>query len=425
MWTDRASWKPGTIYDLWQFDPDVALAVTAHETTRRGLQRTDILDSDLDEVYEIKPLRSAAEGPPQLNGYLNALRRTSPLTSPIFGPPRLRHWKGGTWDPSRYPLVVPGTQGKVCIIHAWRDLTTSGLLLYDIICCDPVPEDPDTDQPVLAATAVKSVVHGLESMRPQFEEALTYYLAPRSSAYAVLATPRFFETFVIGPWKTEQDRAFDKLYGTRPGPVLTALVLETFVLAHVLPTGPITDILYVSSGFMEPHEITKLWKYRAIAGAAVAAVACFVLAGPELAVAIPEAAEIFEAGEAVASTEPLTVETLEAAAEGPLINGLGTGEALEIGRSLSPWEVNPPGAGLPSGAGIGLTLIGAVVVGIVPATAQAGTGSLPTVVGADPIFLAPAELLIPRRGKIEVGAEVTYGDGKYFIVALATAGAGN
>jgi hypothetical protein len=43
------------------------------------------------------------------------------------------------------------------------------------------------------------------------------------------------------------------------------------------------------------------------------------------------------------------------------------------------------------------------------------------IAGADEIFLAPTELIAPKRGKIELEAEVFYGGQRYFIIGLASA----
>jgi hypothetical protein len=82
----RDSWWGGTIFDLYKYDPGVALALTNQEYTRRGLRRTDILNAELDEVYEIKPVSSAEEGPSQLADYLQQLQLTASTTSPLFPP---------------------------------------------------------------------------------------------------------------------------------------------------------------------------------------------------------------------------------------------------------------------------------------------------------------------------------------------------
>lgn len=436
IYTSRGCWKPGTIYDLYKFDAGVALALLAHETTRRGMQRTDILDSDLDQVYEIKPLRSAEAGPPQLADYLQQLTLAAPATSSFFGPPRPRNWVGGDWDPSRYPLVISAKQNQICLIHAWADPATKGLILYDIVCCEAEPEG--AERAVLGKPALRSINKYLTAMQPQFEKQLSLQVAraPVGSSYAVIVTPRFFQTFVLGPWGTDQDKKLEGLYGPKPGPVLTALLLETFVAGHVL-TGPISDAVYVTTGFMDPKEILRLWAYQAAAGAvAGAGVAATFVGGPELDLALAGGAEwatefaeigtLEGSGEAVVATEPLTVETAEAVAESPFIDGLDTGEAIEIGRGLGTEGVLPPGASIGTSEGIGLGLIGAVVAAAISPDAQASSGGTPPgkIIGADPVYLVPVELLVPKRGKIELSAEVAYGGRQFFIAALATAKAG-
>jgi len=438
IWTDRGSWKPGTISDLYKWDPGVSAALLTSEWTRRNLERTDILNSDLDEVYEIKPVRSAADGPAQLALYLTQLSRHAPTTSLIFGPPRPRIWSAGNWDPSPYRLVVPGVAGKVCFIHAWRDAATRGLLVYDLVCCEP-HDDQVGDQPVLFPTAVKDVVQELKTMRPQLEAALQATLpkAPRGAAYAFLATPRFFAAFVKRPWETAQDRLLEKAFGTQPGPVLMEAVLTTFLVAHFLPGGVIADYAAVSSGFMTSDQIIDLYEVQILAayvgaGLGIALVGAVVTV-PELIAAVGEgvelapelvelAGELESAGvaEPLAAGESLGVDTAGSIAEGPLIDGVGTGEAIEIGRGASPWLTNPPPPPPVGSHGLGLGVVAAAVVGLAPAEGQAGTiPPVGKVVGVDALVLAPTELLVPKRGKITLGAEVTFGQDQYYVIALA------
>jgi hypothetical protein len=277
--------------------------------------------------------------------------------------------------------------------------------------------------------------------------------APKGSAYAIIVSPRFFETFVLGPWETEQNRMLEKMYGTRVGPVLTALVFETWLAARFLPGGKIADAAMVATGFIKDEEMWRLWKAELLLGliaigVAAAAVAVFV-ALPEILAAVeagaelaPELAELAEAGEAtvLGEGEALATETAEIATQGPLADGAGLGEAAEIGRSAAPWGLGAPPTLPPPSIGAGSTLIGAAVVGVAAVEAQANPNPTPTpnpnpnpnpipnkatgaVLAVEPVHLVPTELLVPARGKIEIGAKVRCGEDEFFIVGLATAGA--
>jgi hypothetical protein len=68
------------------------------------------------------------------------------------------------------------------------------------------------------------------------------------------------------------------------------------------------------------------------------------------------------------------------------------------------------------------------LVGVLPASANAAPASAHAtdakLISAEPIMISPVELLAPKRGKIELGAEVTLGDEKFFIIGLAVAPTG-
>jgi hypothetical protein len=112
-------------------DPDVYTALQTHELFQ-GL-RPDILDSDRDDLYEIKPVRGAGAGPAQLSGYLRRLRRLA-ATAPAWLGNRSRDWKAGTWRPQLQLPVASGAQpGLVCV---YPD-DTAGVILYDLLRCRP------------------------------------------------------------------------------------------------------------------------------------------------------------------------------------------------------------------------------------------------------------------------------------------------
>lgn len=440
--------RVGSISQLWQYDPGVALAMKYHEYTRYGLERTDILDSDLDEVYEIKPILSAAAGPPQLAGYLAALKRHAQWTSDLFGPPRRRLWDGGNWDPSCYPLIVPGARGQVCMIHAWRDSSVRGLILYDLVCC--VPTKQPEQQPVLYDTKINQVVQELKHLQLVLQAMVAdrFAKAPRGSRFAVLATPRFFETFVIGPW----ERQIEKMYGTRVGPVHKAFILELFMVAHIL-TGPIADAVYVETGYLTWEQVSRLWEAQALAAIVAAPAAAGIGIVGEYALGLLSmpvvgegvAAELSglaavteEAIPAIRTTSQVANEMVEVG-EQLLVEAEG-GATTVVSPGLPPWMISPLSAGGGIGTGIGLGVIGAFVTGAAlfsadakaetppgskaPAqnSGQSGSGPPAQIIGKDPVYAAPIELIVPKRGTIEIGAEVTFGGEKYFIIALGSAG---
>lgn len=452
VWTGRYSWQPGKISKLFEWDPTVALALMTSEWTRRSLQRTDILDSDEDHVYEIKPVREASAGPPQLNGYLASLRANAPMTSPIFGLPRVRNWEPGPWDPSPYCVHLPGIPGPMGIqsafIHAWRDTATPGLLLYDIVCCVREQEQEEA-QPALVATKISSVTRQLKEMRPKFEELLRLYLpkAPAGTAYAFIATPPFFEAFVLAPWNRELDRQLQKMYGLKPGPALMEFLLASYLAAHLFPVaGPIADIAMVESGFMKAEELPKLYAAKAIAiTAGVAGVACVgaIVELPALLAAQAAGATLAPELTAAATTAGTALATTEVAAGAAIPGGVATiatgaldgvpmlgpaaGEAILAGTQLSPFLVNaaaPAAASAASAPFIGLGTVALAVVGLVSGDAQAGTSPLPKedfYLGIEPIQLVPIQLLVPVRGEIKLNAQCRFGEDMYYIIGLVTA----
>src|SRR5215208_920931 len=441
VYEGRGSGEPGTIYDLLPIDPYVYGALLSSEWSRRGLQRTDILnaDAELAEVYEIKPVRSADAGPDQLARYLKALNKMAPMTSPAFGPPRPRVWQGGDWDPSPHRLVIPSADPeRSCFIHAWQDPAARGLILYDIVCCRR--RRRLEEQPELVPMPLTRVVGPLREIQPALERTLqaTLPLAPADSTYVVLATPRFFDAFVKGVWERDQDRLLAK-YGPRLSPVFMQFVLQTFLLARILPTGfLLADVAAISTGFLSKEQVLQLWKVD-LAVAALGTAAAFAIYGawvalpqllPAIAGAAPwvgrlggEAARVgaLTSGAPLASGQALAVTTGQAAVGASLLNG--SSALLTIGRSAAPWAAEVFSSG--PGAGVGLGLLGAFAIAVLPAEAQAAPdGSVnppPQILESEPIYLAPAEVLIARRGKIELGAEVRCGQDKYYIIGLVGA----
>jgi hypothetical protein len=446
VWT-AGEWTPGTIFSLITFDALVSGALATTEWTRGFFarrERTDILDSDRDQVYEIKPVRSRADGPAQLAEYLRALQTLAPTTSAAVGPPRPRNWQGGDWDPSRYPLVVPGVSGKVCLIHAWRDETTPGLLVYDIVCCEPAEPQPG-DQPVLAATKLKRWERHLGDLRSAIEAALQVSLpkAPIGSTYAVLVPWRFFEAFVLPQWDIEMDRQLEKAFTVRVNPALVDLILGTWAASQVLPTRDLTNLIWMSGPWMNTKQLRSLYGWEFIVEVAVGTLVVAFLAAPLLVGEAAASAAIVEAGaadvvvadaaaaEVLAADETLAVEATEAAAEGPLINGLDTGAGANIGPTITPTTLAampPPTAasGLPAGLG----MLGALLVGAVTTDAEAAASGTPTgtpepkPIGTDPVHLAPIELIHPHGDKIDLAVKVEYGGHDYVIVGIVKAEVG-
>jgi hypothetical protein len=141
-WLFGSSGQFGTIKDLLQIDPWVLSALQAMpDWVTRWTQRTDILDSDRDEVYEIKPVRGAGAGPAQLAGYLEILGLVA-TQAPDWMGGRARNWKAGTWEPNLELLPVPGRMGEFCVVCVWADPQEQGVLLYDILCCRRPPLPP-------------------------------------------------------------------------------------------------------------------------------------------------------------------------------------------------------------------------------------------------------------------------------------------
>ncbi len=143
-WLYSSRGKMGTIGGtLAQTDPYVLGALQARpDWARSGTQRTDILASDSDEVFEIKPVRGADSGPPQLAGYLASLRTLAP-NAPDWMGGRPRNWHAGEWDPAPYLFPVPVGLTEFCVICTWADPVNTGVILYDLLCCDStIPPPP-------------------------------------------------------------------------------------------------------------------------------------------------------------------------------------------------------------------------------------------------------------------------------------------
>ncbi|HEV2375599.1 MAG TPA: hypothetical protein VGS19_25980 [Streptosporangiaceae bacterium] len=412
--------------------------------------RTDILDADLDAIYEIKPVRSADAGPPQLARYQQQLQLCAPKTPDGT---RNRNWQGGgagdPWDPRPYTLVMGSGSGRICAICPWLDPDTKGLILYDIVCC--TIGDELNAAAYLTATKLAQLPTELQSFQPTIQKWIgdQLPLAPTGSMYVVLMPRRFYEAFVLIPRAMKSghvrqvDRLLEASYGPQPGPVLTALVVETWVAGHFL-AGPAADIPMWASGWITTDELIRLYERQALAGltgaAAVAVVAVAVAAtdGAALA-ALPEAAEVPEVLEVAEELE--AIETVTAPPETPVgwpgepvpepagpslfQDGVGAGEALEVGRSLPPWVINPPTAGAGPTVNAGLGMIGAFLIGAVTPDAQAGTGGAApagtALIGADRVFLVPAELVTPATGTLAVDQKVDFGGGTYYVGGFVTA----
>lgn len=431
---------PAPFASLGKIDPLVAGALATGEWSTGFMgaalrKRTDILDAQRCEVYEIKPLGSRDEGPPQLERYIKWLNKFAATTP--SGKARL--WKGGMWDPSRYPLIIPSTLGNISIIYAWRDPEVQGLLVYNILECVPNEENAG-DQPVLASTKIKSWDPHLNNIRPVIEQQLTLTLprAPIGKSYAVLVTWRFFQSFILPQWEAEQDRLLRRAYEIPVKPALAALVLETFVLAHVL-TGPVADAAAVWTGFLSAREVLQLWGYAAVGGAVCVLVA-LCIPQPELVAGVAAAVE--EAGivdgattaglETEALAEPPMVESPDDVVDGPWSNGLDPeppwlDDYSRVGPGMFSAMLPPVAAsqatGIPQGLGmLGVTYVGAVST--TPEAAEAGTETgqvSPTAIGADPIHIAPVELLTSPSGKIGMAAKVEYAGQAYVVVGMVKA----
>ncbi|RKN52092.1 hypothetical protein D7193_26375 [Micromonospora costi] len=442
VFTGSTSWEPGSIFSLHEVDPLVAGAMSVSEWLRGWRQRTDILNSDTDEVYEIKPLRSRDKGVEQLQGYLKALRALAPTTSPVFGPPRPRNWRGGTWDPSRYPLVIGGLGGqRTCVIHAWQDPQVQGLIVYDIKCC--VRSEPQ-ERPELRPTRVTYVVPEIEQeMRPVFEEMVrqTMPYGEAGSRYAVLASERFFELFVKGAWDRKLDAIHDR-YGPRPGPVFRKFMLETTVLQHILSQGAGT-FLIVASDYLPREQADRFleltltqWKIGVAAGTVGLVAAGAVPLAAEAAVGAswttsvgltPTLAAELATGTAVAGNVLPRVATNLPQVAPSLLNG--SSRLLEVGVSAASRGVGAQAlTRIGEQAGIGLGMLGAFLYVTLPADAAASpAGSPPTVAevsGVELPLLAPVELLQPvGSNRIGAGSFVRCGGEKYFVPAIVTANA--
>jgi len=115
----------------------------------------------------------------------------------------------------------------------------------------------------------------------------------------------------------------------------------------------------------------------------------------------------------------------EPAGPSPFQDGVSTGQAMEVGRSLPPWVIDPPPPGAGPTANAGLGMIGAFLIGAVTPQAQAGTGNAAptgtTLIGADGIYLVPVELVNPATGTVAVDQKVVFGGETYYCGGFVTA----
>jgi hypothetical protein len=74
----------------------------------------------------------------------------------------------------------------------------------------------------------------------------------------------------------------------------------------------------------------------------------------------------------------------------------------------------------------GLGVIGAFLIGALSTNAQAGTGNSPPsgtmLLGADPAYLLPVELVTAASGKIAVDEKVKFAGTDYYIGGVVTTG---
>lgn len=441
VWLGWGGWEArAKITELWKYDPKVAQALI-NSSWNSYPWRTDILDADLDAVYEIKPVRSKDLGPPQLQRYLDALSQSAPKRPDGTN----RNWLGGgagdPWDPSRYPMVIP-VAGKICIVCSWQDEDTPGLILYDIVCCKFPQLEPLAAYCSATQLVENSFPSELANIKPTVETWIANQLplAPTGSTYVLLMSRRFYEGHVLIPRAIQsgrvrqQDRLIEAQYGPRPGPALTSLVAATWVGAHVL-AGPVADIPMVSSGWLSPEAVNRLYKAQALAGTALSALCLVAMPLAAVDAAALTAAPVAEVSEVASDLS--AVENLTAAPEipaswpgtpgppGPNPFLDGTGELLQVGRSLPAWPVNVAQSSVPmSNASLGV--IGAFLIAALAPDAQAGTGNSPPsgtlLLGADPVYLVPVEMVTSIDGEAKVDTRVKFGGLDYYIGGIVTAG---
>ena len=140
-------------------DPTVYTALQTSEFF--DVLRPDILDSDRDHLYEIKPVRGAGAGPAQLNDYIQRLNQFAAM-APAWMGGRARNWQPGPWRP-RLQFQVAGGLQQV-IVCAYPD-STPGVLLYDILLCPKSKRTPPEPEP---PTMVKPLVEPKDLNIPLF-----------------------------------------------------------------------------------------------------------------------------------------------------------------------------------------------------------------------------------------------------------------
>ena len=442
----RGALRDSRLSDLWFYDRGVARALMSAERrevdwVRIALQRPDILDAETCDIYEIKPVRQAEIGRVELKYYLDELNEHAvedPFVKVPFAP-RQRKWRGGTtWDPSKYREFAPGAgRSTLCIVQPWLDPVTPGLVLYDVLVCEPERNEEAEASLGLAAVRVKEIVPALAPFRPEFEIAIEDRLptAPEGSVYAFLVTPRVFETFVRGPRnelreQLPESHPLTRLFGKLMHDWIAA-ALKLTALSHeprfLVPSpawmdrDPMRQLLHMTRPEFTAEE--KAWGAVAVAGTVL------VVAG------------VFFVGQALVALElggVVTAVTLDAAVvipEAPLVPALVALETatvpVAVGTGLTAMSGVPPAwmiASAGGGASVmkGLGGVGAFLLVVVAADAQAASSEVPLdakghMILTEPLTLMSVESLVPTGDKIELMSEVLLGDEKRYVVGFAKA----
>ncbi|MCX7748083.1 MAG: DUF4157 domain-containing protein [Clostridia bacterium] len=267
-WIFGPNGRLGTLFKLGPkrdgIDPDVFLALMC-KPEWFGTTRVDILDSDRDHIYEIKPRRGAAAGAPQLNDYLiNLTTHAQMRPSWMGGGPR--NWQPGPWTPPPV-LDLPAINAK---IEFWRDPYHPGVIIYDVLNCKKEEDDENSNADAIALRKpnvdIIELEPELDQLAPMLRDAILVKQLPAGRDYIIISPPGFYTKYVADPGINEKMKNYEiNPHDARKNPVtgfrnlgwtLVGISAGLYVLMYiaVLGAGEVTVAGSAASSAAIPAE---------------------------------------------------------------------------------------------------------------------------------------------------------------------------
>lgn len=431
---------PSSLWALNTVDIPVRNALLKSEWTRSILatsKRTDILDADRNDVYELKPVRSREDGVTQLAEYLELLNTFAGTRPGPNGRPRV--WKGGDWDPSPHTMYFGNAEaGEITIIHFWHDSDVQGLLLYDIISCERAPDAQDAEH-ILGIPVIDGWSPYLDAAKAPVQDMVLALMpkAPLGETFALIVPWRFFQAFILPKLELDADRRDKRLYEIRPNPIYVQRMFAVWAASQAFGGGWLSNALFVGSGWMDTEQFRTLYKAEMlaqVAGSAMVGLAAVPVAAAAVEATAVEGAVLSTGAAEV--TSAAAMETTElAAGESLVVPSAADSAPVWINGAMpliDPVIPAPPSIGIPLGPPLatpatfqpGIGMVGVFLIGLFGTTAeaaaaQAGDGPVAsTPVGADGIHIVPVELLTSRSGKIGVHSKVEFGGSTFGVIGI-------